>query len=58
MYFNRSFTLTRANYKTSKEFLQVVKYYLKEYKGQKDIEITINKDVSITFIGKNHTYFY
>lgn len=61
MYFDKSFSLKRHSsyYKSFSDFLLAVKYYLKRYKNDPDIEISIDKDnFSITFTGKGNIYFY
>lgn len=59
MYFDKSFTLKRHNYKTFSDFMAIVKYYLRQYKKDNDIDITIDRDnFSIVFTGKNNVCFY
>lgn len=58
MYFNNEFKLKKSDYSRREDFIAIVKYYLKRFKNNSNIDIKINKDVSISFIGKNGTCFY
>lgn len=59
MFFDKEFFIKKDYYKTFKEFYNIVKYYLKEYKKNKDIEIIIDKkNFCVIFRGKGNLCFY